>query len=133
MASQLLLLHYHESGPWWDQCFYEGDRPTGNGFTGLHGAAFLGIAEIVAALLGMKKWDINATDTLGRTALVWAAVGGHEDVVRILLQRKGINPNTADTQYDRTPLLWAAERGHEGVVKLLLEQEDISPNTADTK
>ena len=125
------MLHYHDSGPWWDWCFYEKNGP--NGFTGLHGAAFLGIMEIATALLGMKEWDINVTDTLGRTALAWAAIGGHEEVVRILLQRKGINPNTADTQYDRTPLLWAAEGGHEGVVKLLLEREDIDPNTQETK
>ena len=122
ISSQVLLLHYHDSGPWWDWCFYERDGP--NDFTGLHGAAFLGISELVAALFGMKEWDISAADTLGRTALAWAAIGGHEEVVRILLQRKDINPNTADTQYDRTPLLWAAERGHEEVVKLLLERED---------
>jgi len=134
ISSQLLLLQYHDSGPWWDWCIYGGvyggDGP--NGFTGLHGASFLGIAGIVAALLGMKGWDINAMDTLGRTALAWAAVGGHEEVVSILLQQEDINPNTPDTQYDRTPLLWAAERGHERVVKLLLEREDINPNTMDT-
>jgi len=63
ISSQLLLLHYHDDGPWWDWCFYERDGP--NGFTGLHGAAFLGIADAVAALLGTKEWDINAVDTLG--------------------------------------------------------------------
>ena len=131
ISSQLLLSHYCDTGPWWDWCFYEKDEP--NSFTGLHGAAFLGIAEIVASLLEMEEWDINATDSLGRTALVWAAVGGHEEAVRILLQRKDINPNTRDAQYDRTPLLWAVERGYAGVVKLLLEREDINPNTPDTE
>ena len=130
ISSQVLLLHYHDSGPWWDWCFYERDGP--NDFTGLHGAAFLGISELVDGLLGMKEWDISAADTLGRTALAWAAIGGHDEVVRILLQQKDINPNTADTQYNRTPLLWAAERGNEGVVRLLLEREDINPNIADT-
>ena len=107
ISSQLLLLHYHDNGPWWDWCFYQ--RDGSNGFTGLHGAAFLGIVEIAAARLGIKQWDINARDILGRTVLVWATVGGHEEVVRILLQRKDINPNATDTQYDRTPLRCAAE------------------------
>jgi len=118
ISSHLALLHYHDNGPW-REWRYEQDGP--NGLTELHGAAFLGNAEIVTALLVMKEWDINAADTSGRTALAWAAVGGHKRVVRILLQRKDINPNTPDTRYDRAPLLWAAERGHGAVVKLLLE------------
>ena len=131
VSSQLLLLHYFSSGPWWDRRIYK--RGGSTGFTGLHGAAFLGIVEIFAALLGMKEWDINAVDTVGRTALVWATVRSHEDMVKMLLQRKDVNPNTADTECSRTPLWWAAERGHEGIVKLLLEREDIDPNTADAE
>ena len=131
MSSQLLLLHYFNSGPWWDRRFYK--RGGSNGFTGLHGAAFLGIVEIFAALVAMMEWNINAIDTVGRTALVWAAVRGHEDVAKILLRRKDVNPNTADTEYGRTPLLWAAMGRHEGIVRLLLERKDIDPNTADTK
>jgi len=46
------------------------------------------MVELVVALLAMKGWDINATDSMGRTALSWAAVRGHEDVVKILLQHK---------------------------------------------
>ena len=134
ISSRLFLLNdYRDSRPKWDWWLYRRvwiDRP--NSFTGLHAAAFLGIVEIVAALLEKKIWDINVTDTLGRTALVWAIIPGHEEVVRILLQRKDINPNTSDTQYNRTPLLWAAERGNEGVVKLLLEREDIDLNAADS-
>ena len=68
------------------------------GFPGLHRAAVLGIGEIVAALLTMKEWDINERDPVGRTALAWAAVGGHEEVVRILLQRKDI-PNMIEHHF----------------------------------
>ena len=32
------------------------------GFTGLHGTAFLGIVEILLAVLDMKEWDVNARD-----------------------------------------------------------------------
>ena len=63
ISSQLLFLHYSKSKPWWGWWLYERGGP--KGFTGLHGAAFLGIAEIVPALLRMKEWDFNATDTLG--------------------------------------------------------------------
>jgi len=78
------------------------------------------MVDIIVALLTMKEWDINETDSMGRSALAWAAVGGHEDVVKMLLQCKGSKADTADTQFARTPLLWAAGSGHEGIVKLLL-------------
>ena len=52
ISSQLLLLHYHHSGSWRDRRLHERSGP--NGFTGLHGAAFLGIVEVVAALFEMK-------------------------------------------------------------------------------
>jgi len=129
ISSQLLLLRYHEDRRWWEPSFDKRGGP--KGFTGLHGAAFLGIVEIVAALLAMREWAINATDNMGRTALAWAAVGGHEDVVRILLQHKDAKADTTDIEYGRTPLSWAAENGHEGVVNLLLEREDVNPNTVD--
>ena len=91
------------------------------GFTGLHGAAFFGIVEVVPALLAMKEWDINATDTMGRTALAWAAIRGNEGIVKILLQQTEVKVDTTDIEYGRTPLLWATNSGYEGVVKLLLE------------
>ena len=131
ISSRLLLLRYHEDMHWWGLGFDGSSSP--KGFTGLHGAAFLGIARIIVALLAMKEWDVNATDARGRTALAWAAVGGHEDVVNILLQRKDLNPDAADAKYGQTPLWWAAGSGHEGVVKLLLEREDINPNAADAE
>ena len=89
--------------------------------------------EIVATLLAMKEWDINATDARGRTVLAWAAVGGHSDVVAMILQRKDTEADTAGTEYGMTPLWLAAKYGHEGVVKLLLERGDVNPNTTDTE
>ena len=69
------------------------------GFTGLHRAAFLGIAEVLVPILAIEEWDIKAADTNCRTALSWAVVGGHGCVVEILLQQKDVNPNAADTEY----------------------------------
>ena len=130
ISAQLLLLHYDQDrfyGP-----FY-GGKGGPRGFTGLHGAAFLGIVEIVAGVLEMKEWEVNAADRIGNTALAWAALRGQEEVVKLLLEQKDINPNEAGTGDGQTPLLWAAESGHEGVVKILLEREDVNPNLADTE
>jgi len=86
IASRLLLLHYHEYGDDWDP---DDARFMPGGFAGLHGAAFHGIAEIVPALLASKEWGINERDSMGRTALSWAAAEGHEDVVKQLITARG--------------------------------------------
>ena len=130
ISAQLLLLRnrkYTESGPYFDGV----GGPTG--FTGLHGASFLGIVEVVADLLEIKKWNVNAVDCTGSTALIWAARKRHEGVVKILLERAHVDPNQAHTEDGRTPLDWAAAKGHEGVVRILLERWDVDPNKTDSK
>ena len=128
ISARLMLLHCRDasSDPWFDGA----ERPTG--FTGLHGVALLGIVEIVAAVLDMKEWNINAADCTGSTALIWAATRGHDGVVKMLLERGDVNPDQADTAYGRTPLSWATKNQHEGVVKMLLEREDVNPDQTDT-
>jgi len=128
ISSKMLLLHGMDH---WDQPLDREDKP--RGFSGLHGAAYVGSEDITAALLEMNKWDVQATDFNGNTIIAWAARRGHEGVVRVLLERNGINPDTPDTLYDRTPLSWAVGGGHEGVVRMLLERNDINPNAADTQ
>jgi len=49
--------------------------------------------ELVAPLIEMGCYDLNKGDFLGCTALSLAALGGHEEVVKILLQREEVNPN----------------------------------------
>ena len=83
------------------------EGPTG--FTGLRGVAYLGIADVVAAVLEMKEWDVNGAGCMGSTALTCAARTRHEAVAKILLGRVGANPDKADTQYGQTPLSWAPE------------------------
>ncbi|RPA96062.1 ankyrin, partial [Choiromyces venosus 120613-1] len=61
-----------------------------------------------------------------------AAWNGHDGVVKTLLTREDVNPNTPDTKYGKTPLCRAAQNGHDGVVKTLLAREDVDPNTPDT-
>jgi len=129
ISLKILLLHGVNI---WDWLFYP--KNSLKGFTGLHCAAYFGCVEITAALLETStgKWDVQATDFHGNTALTWAAKRGHEGVVRLLLERKDVDANTPDTKYGRTPLSWAAENGHEGIVRMLLERNDLNPKIANT-
>ena len=101
-------------------------------FTGLHGVAFLGIAGIVSTLLEIKEWNVNADDCMGMTAFTWAVGRGHEEVVRMLLEREDVNPGQTSTLYGRTPLWWATKNGHGRIAKMLLERENVNPDQPDT-
>jgi len=96
-------------------------------FSGLHCASHFGIIGVVASLIAMGGYDLNEGDSCERTALSFAAMQGHEDVVKILLEREEVNPNKPN-YYGATPVLSAALRGHEGVVKMLLEREEATPD-----
>jgi len=100
-------------------------------FSGLHCASFFGIVELVTALMNANGCEINQRDCAGCTPLSWAAKGGHERVVKLLLVWGDVDPDRPD-ENDRTPLGGAAAKGHEGVVKLLLDRKDVDPNRPDT-
>ena len=117
ISAQLLLLHYNQDfseGPSFDS------QGGPMGFSGLHGAAYLGIVGMVT-VLEMKEWDINAYDCMGMTPLTWACMKGQGEVVKVLLQRADNNPDREDTLFTQTPLSWAAHNGCEGAGKVLLE------------
>jgi len=99
-------------------------------FSSLHCASFFGIVEIVAGLVEVGGCDINQTDCTGSAPLVWAALKGHEKVVKILLSRDDVNADQRG-MYSRTPLWSAAFYGHERVVKILLERDNVNPDTPD--
>jgi len=70
---------------------------------------------------------------LQRSPLSWAAGNGEPEVIKILLNVAGINPNLVNVS-GRTPLSWAAGNGHkECVTKLLIESEEVKVNTADNR
>jgi ankyrin repeat protein len=71
-------------------------------------------------LLLERGANAESKDYEGRTPLSWAALRGHEGVVKPLLER-GINAESKGND-GWTPLLKAAASGHETVVKLLLER-----------
>ena len=126
LSSKLLLIH--ERDWWWHRS--EQNCNAVDGFTGLHGAAYLGIVEILGSLLEKRGWDVNSTDVEGNTPFAWAARKGHEDIVRMLLARPDVDPDTANAD-GRTPLLWAAACGHKGVVERLLERADVNLERRD--
>jgi ankyrin repeat protein len=93
-----------------------------------------GYEAVVKLLLATERVDVNSKDTkYGQTPLWMAAVGGHEAVVKLLLE-KGVDPNlkpTSGYSDGRTPLSIAAAVGHEKVVKLLLANDGVDLNSKD--
>jgi ankyrin repeat protein len=83
-------------------------------------AASVGHEAVVKVLLEMGKANVDSKDTeSGWTPLSWAAMRGHEDVVRLLLEHKadvGVKDNGG-----QMALHLAAKEGHKTVVQLLLE------------
>ncbi len=72
---------------------------------------------------------MNEADETACTALLWAAVLGRADVVRLLLARKGVQVNKGAAE-GGTALIVASENGHVEVVRLLLARQDVEVNNA---
>ena len=100
---------------------YAGYFGTDSLFSGLHGASFFGIVELMTAIMDAEDCKINQHDCMGSTPLAWAARSGQVGAAKLLLGRESIDPGRAD-KHGRTPLGWAAFEGHEGMAKLLLCQ-----------
>jgi ankyrin repeat protein len=97
-----------------DNCIHDGkfDDPL------LVRAARYGHVNVVRVLLEACA-HVDGSDTLGYTALHYAALGGRLDVCRLLLDW-GARMVPSKTKF--TPLHYAASRGHFSVVKLLVER-----------
>jgi ankyrin repeat protein len=63
--------------------------------------------------------DVDAKDKYEWTALRWAAAGGQNEIVELLIA-KGADVNAKDYRVRRTPLHSAAAHGHKEVAKLLI-------------
>ncbi|KAM6516691.1 hypothetical protein FALCPG4_014865 [Fusarium falciforme] len=122
---------------------YSDDYPL-EGTSLVHVMSRYGVAGALGAILERADQvgiNIDAKDSDGRTPLSWAASGGHEVVVQILLKTGKfdiarwpkvivrllllvtgkVNVDTKDWN-GRRPLSYAAENGHEAVVRLLLDR-----------
>lgn len=81
-------------------------------------AAFNGHTPVVAYLLEHGA-TVDAKDTHGRTALLYASSGNYPETVGLLL-REGADANVQGTAEGFTALMMAAAEGHISVVRILL-------------
>ena len=90
------------------------------GQTQLHHCAEMGLTTSVKRLLSIRNINVNVKDDVdGSTPLHFAALIGHVEIVRLLLQN-GADVNAKD-RWDMTPLQWAASQGHVDILHLLVE------------
>ncbi|MCL7037784.1 hypothetical protein MKW94_029558, partial [Papaver nudicaule] len=86
----------------------------------LHFAAEGGSLEVCRYLIETLKLDVDSKDEEGTTPLYAAAVKGHFDTVRYLLE-KGANPDVSNDK-NFTPLHYAAKSGDTKIITLLLSR-----------
>lgn len=77
--------------------------------------------EFAKKLIEQEKYDVNDQDNAGNTALHEAALNGHLDLVKLLINN-GANVNVQSYEMLKdTPLIDASANGHLDVVMYLLE------------
>lgn len=91
----------------------------GSGTSLLSMAAKAGQVDLIKALLAIEKIDKNATDNVGRTALMHAATSKNVEAVRVLLDA-GADVRTRDN-LGTTALSWAAWLGDVASVQELID------------
>lgn len=89
-------------------------------------ACYLGIMPIIEKVLAKQKWHLTFSEHIGRSvetrnkAIKFAVSGGHEMVVRMLIERGW----QLDTKYKywSTPLLQACNLNYTALAKLLIQK-----------
>lgn len=69
-----------------------------------------------------KNATYNSADTLGYTALHYAALYGNSDCIKLLQNKSNLRYKTKTSSEGKTALHLAVEEGHLEIVKLLLEK-----------
>lgn len=88
-------------------------------------AVYSARASIMKRLLKWGHTPIDARCRMGRTALIQAAMYGHFEIARILLEASSANVNLEDLS-DRTALYTAAMGGFADIVKALISTRGIA-------
>jgi len=96
-----------------------------SGAMGLHMASYFGLIKAVESLIADHA-DVDAQDSLGTTALIYAAMQGHEAIAEKLL-KAGANPNTVCSRGGNA-LHRVAAYDYLGIVKLLLAHKELDVN-----
>ena len=124
-----LLGGRHPSGPFADHAALDVNGDDADGFTALHYAANLGLADLVPTLLecgasvSMPTRDVTSLrEPGGRTPLHLAASAGQAAIARALLAA-GADPRAEDWQ-EATPALLAFRRGHTRLAALIQRHGD---------
>jgi hypothetical protein len=89
------------------------------GKTQLHHCAMNGLTSSVKRLLSFRNINVNVKDVYGMTPLHEAAINGHVEIVRLLLQN-GADVNSK-SNIGMTTLHFAAINGHVDILHLLVE------------
>ena len=92
----------------------------------LYHAAAKGYHKVVQVVL-QKTVSINRTYALNQTPLILATIGGHFEVVKLLLAEETIDINM-EAFGGKTALIIAAQCGHLNIVNELLQKKDINFN-----
>jgi hypothetical protein len=99
-----------------------------SGFQAPLAASYYAHHVVVKRLMVLPNTYPHVTDrTYGRTPLLWAALGGQEAVVKLLLAHPKTDPNEKSS-LEETPLRLAIMFRHHGVVNLLLDRADVDRN-----
>ena len=74
--------------------------------------------------------DVNSADEDRRTALMAAVMGGHEAIVRLLIEQPGIDLNLRDSLEveANTALHHAVLEGQNSILRVLLQQPQLDVN-----
>ncbi|MAI97111.1 MAG: hypothetical protein CML37_00235 [Rhodobacteraceae bacterium] len=101
---------------------------TFGGHTPLHLAAAFGAPYMVEFFLS-KGIDVEVSDSVGRTPLLYASNWGTADIMRLLIEN-GANVNNQSNKYKQTPLHWSIE-SKEKIELLLANGADVMARTVD--
>ena len=105
-----------------------------DGRTPLLEACFEGYIDLVRELVVEHGADLSAKDNDNYDALMYAVIGGHQHLVRVLIKEFHFNANTCRGRTGSTPLLGACISGHIDLLRELVVEHgaDLSAKDNDS-